>query len=220
MLSLKAFLPVLAAMVGTTADVLYERQRALVRIGALSPLAGRGPGSGVHLSIESVAKVLIGYAAADTLSEVELRFQDVCGATPDDYEGAEPPRCPLTGGTNFLESLERILAEPKSARSILAIEIDLNGPGILIVWREGRKKESYSPFSFGRERSVFGSSMRGIMKKAHLSPLLIGNLSEALQSLSISGALSPKKKSDFPPTSPDSDGAPARKRGAKPNRIR
>lgn len=214
MISLKSFIPVLAAMFGTTADILYERQRALVRIGLLKPLAGRGPGSGVQLSISSVAVLMIAYAAADTLSDVESRIRDVCLAQPTNSDLGT--KCPLTGGSTFLEAVERLLALPEIVRSVLSLEIDLNGPGILLIWREGRK-ERFSLFGFGKEQTIMGSSIKGIMKKAHISSLLMITLSDTLLSLSISGALSPKKLADFPTIGlPTIKNAKTKNREAKP----
>ncbi|SHH13157.1 hypothetical protein SAMN05443248_3800 [Bradyrhizobium erythrophlei] len=80
MSSLKAFLPQLADVIGSTPAALYERQRALVRQGVLQPLVGRGPGSGVELSADAIAALLISVGAASSLSEVDSRIIKYCEA--------------------------------------------------------------------------------------------------------------------------------------------
>jgi hypothetical protein len=69
--SLKALIPPLAKLWGLNPNALYERQRALIRAGLLEARPGRGPGSGVEASPESVAMLLISVLATDSLSEVE-----------------------------------------------------------------------------------------------------------------------------------------------------
>lgn len=71
--SLKSFIPPLAKAVGMTPAALYERQRALVRAGLLQAESGRGPGSGVRTTAQSVAMLLIALLATDSLSETAER---------------------------------------------------------------------------------------------------------------------------------------------------
>ena len=47
---------------------LYERQRVLVRSGLLPYVEGRGPGSGVRLTVDAVAMLLISILATDDLA--------------------------------------------------------------------------------------------------------------------------------------------------------
>ena len=69
MSSLKGYTPALARHLGTSPAALYERQRELVRSGALDAGDGRGPGSGVRATSPSVAMLLIAVLATDSLSE-------------------------------------------------------------------------------------------------------------------------------------------------------
>src|SRR5215211_4926587 len=57
--SLKALIPAIAQVLEMNPATLYERQRALVRSGLLKTKSGRGPGSGVRASADSVAILLI-----------------------------------------------------------------------------------------------------------------------------------------------------------------
>jgi hypothetical protein len=81
MASLKSFFPVLGPIIGMSADELYNRQRALVAAGALQTLHGRGPGSGIHLSEDSVAILLIGLLSVRSLAETDHRIKWICDAT-------------------------------------------------------------------------------------------------------------------------------------------
>jgi hypothetical protein len=73
MAGLKTFLYAVAPMLGTTGATLYERQRALVAMGAIKAAEGRGPGSGAPLTAENFAAVLISLLATTNLSEVDKR---------------------------------------------------------------------------------------------------------------------------------------------------
>src|SRR5688572_7224266 len=102
-LSLKGFIPELAKAVGMTPAALYERQRALVRAGLLHGESGRGPGSGVRATPESVAMLLIALLATDSLSETESEAKVVTNLK----SGTKP--CPLTGKKTFASALASAL---------------------------------------------------------------------------------------------------------------
>jgi hypothetical protein len=85
MASLKAFLPKVADAFRTTPDALYSRQRALVRLGLLPVTEGKGPGSGVPLSADTLGVLIIALLAADTLAEVDDRVVRLCEAKPDKF---------------------------------------------------------------------------------------------------------------------------------------
>lgn len=80
MSSLKSFLYAVAPVVGISPAALYERQRALVTLGLLTAVPGRGPGSGVALSADSVAVMVICLLAAETLGDVDQRVTAICDA--------------------------------------------------------------------------------------------------------------------------------------------
>jgi len=82
MAGLKSFLYGVADILGTTGAALYERQRALVNLKVLTPVAGRGPGSGVPLTPYNVAAVAISVLATDNLTEVDDRVVDLINAPP------------------------------------------------------------------------------------------------------------------------------------------
>jgi|APCry1669193181_1035450.scaffolds.fasta_scaffold75043_2 hypothetical protein len=83
MIGLKSFLKEFADYCDDGSfDALYERQRELVRCGLLPVRGGRGPGSGVPLTAETLATFLIGLLATDSLSEVGPRTEQFCNARP------------------------------------------------------------------------------------------------------------------------------------------
>jgi hypothetical protein len=82
MASLKSFLPQMSEVLGTTVDLLYGRQRALVDLGLLVSTEGRGPGSGVVLSSGTVATMLITFLATESLSEIDGHLAALCKAKP------------------------------------------------------------------------------------------------------------------------------------------
>ncbi|WP_334381731.1 MULTISPECIES: hypothetical protein [unclassified Bradyrhizobium] len=80
MSSLKTYLHGIAPIIGLTPGALYERQRSLVKLGLLTPAPGRGPGSGVLLTPENAAAVIISALAAEGLSDVDARVVALCEA--------------------------------------------------------------------------------------------------------------------------------------------
>jgi hypothetical protein len=82
MSSLKSFLYEVAPVVGMTSSSLYERQRELVRHGLLPVREGRGPGSGVPLTPETVATFVIGLLASDSLTDLAEQTASLCSARP------------------------------------------------------------------------------------------------------------------------------------------
>lgn len=82
MIGLKAFLNVIAEWSEEPFDSLYERQRELVRCGLLPVRPGRGPGSGVPLTPETLATFLIGLLATDSLSDLARRTAQLSAAKP------------------------------------------------------------------------------------------------------------------------------------------
>jgi hypothetical protein len=110
MISLKAFLPQVSDILNTTPAALYERQRALVRLGLLYPLKGRGPGSGVPLSADGLAVLLISLAVTDNLSDMDERVRRVCDASP-----SLRSKCPYTRATNFRDALSVLLGSTDKA---------------------------------------------------------------------------------------------------------
>lgn len=132
--SLKAFLPSLAGLLGTTGDALYTRQRALAELGVLEVVKGRGPGSGTPLSAFGVAGILIAVLSADTLQETDKRVRSICRAVPTTGE-----TCPLTGAADFQSALAEVLISPKIWKSLASVVVYRHS-GAQILY--GRPSES------------------------------------------------------------------------------
>jgi hypothetical protein len=111
--SLKAFLPQLSKIVGSTPDALYSRQRALVENGVLKATKGRGPGSGVALSGEAVAAMIIALLAADSLQDTDQRVKLACLADPE-----EGSACPWTGAATFQSALAAVLTDEDRSKML------------------------------------------------------------------------------------------------------
>ena len=111
MASLKSFLYGLAPLLDMTGAALYERQRALTALGALDATPGRGPGSGVPLTADNIAAVVISVLAAENLSEVDKAVVDLMRARP--FEGSKAFSFPR--GTTFKTEVGRALSGKESA---------------------------------------------------------------------------------------------------------
>jgi hypothetical protein len=103
--SLKAFIPKLAKALEMNPTALYERQRALIRGGLLETKAGHGPGSGVRLSPESVAMLLVSILATSSLVDVEAKTREVA-----ELQGPE--------GVSFAQALTRALGSEDLAADV------------------------------------------------------------------------------------------------------
>ncbi|MET4721668.1 hypothetical protein ABIF63_005774 [Bradyrhizobium japonicum] len=133
MLGLKQFLYRRAAPVlDLSGAALYERLRALVDLGAIDVLPGRGPGSGVPFTPQNFAVVLISLLGARSLSEVDQYVVDLCNA---------PPAGTLPKGTSRTHWLE--LGKPTFASDFGRI---LSGKNT--VWRHSESR----PRNFGGVR--------------------------------------------------------------------
>jgi hypothetical protein len=71
MFGLKWFIPLLSEFLHLTPAALYGRQRELVRAKLLDQAKGQGPGSGVRLSSDAVAMLVIAVLATDNVSDVK-----------------------------------------------------------------------------------------------------------------------------------------------------
>jgi hypothetical protein len=130
MASLKAFLPQLAEFVDVTPDALYTRQRALTQIGVLKATKGRGPGSGVALSGEAVAAMIIALMAADSLQETDQRVARTCNAVAKDGP------CAWTGAATFQSALAAVLLSEERVTRLYSLTI-ARGVVAAIQWDPG-----------------------------------------------------------------------------------
>jgi hypothetical protein len=117
MTGLKSFLPTLGDILRYQPAALYERQRELVRLGLLTAGKGRGPGSGVKLSEDAVAVMLIALLVTDSLSETDERIKIFC-----DLRASRP--CRLTGANTFREAVAAILSSTKIAERVTLLNVD------------------------------------------------------------------------------------------------
>jgi hypothetical protein len=130
-LSLKAFLEGLAPIVGLSPAALYERQRALTRLGLLTPEKGKGPNSGVRATPESVTTLLIAILLADGLSEIDARVGVLLNAKP-----LPRTRCVITGAANFGDAIIRVikrLAQPSSPSTSEFVKVSSTGIEVFAV---------------------------------------------------------------------------------------
>jgi len=114
--SLKACFPDLGRIINETPDALYARQRALVAQGLLKSTPGRGPGSGVHASPETIAMLLIGLFTSIRAGR----------STRSIANAASLKACPLTGEKTFRHALARILSDEHMSERVHEIRIQMD----------------------------------------------------------------------------------------------
>jgi len=109
-----------------------------VRDGVLSAQPGRGPGSGVRATPETLALLFIAIlASAMNLADAGPLTRALAEATPTPTK-----KCPLTGATNLKDAVAQILAN----RSLLAKVDTIRGTGLAgtaeIIYRENRQNKT------------------------------------------------------------------------------
>ena len=175
--SLKGFIPTLARLVGMTPAALYERQRVLVRAGLLQVKSGRGPGSGVRLTADTVALLLIAVLASDSLSDTEEKARAVANL--------RSVRCPLTGMNTFRAALASILASSDLSKRVRSISVTRTGPTAEIDYQgvsDSLEVSQRSSFGTPRERRLTGIIVGGQIREETLNAIteaLLKQLGEA-----------------------------------------
>jgi hypothetical protein len=151
-------LPQLADVLGTTPAALYERQRALVRQGVLRPLVGRGPGSGVELSADAVAALLISVGAAWSLSEVDSRIIKYCEAQ------SAIGKCLFTNQKKLRGALAVILTDPNLLGRTASIVVHHEYPLATIDYRREDGEIELSLFGTTKPLPQRGSKMCSLIR--------------------------------------------------------
>jgi hypothetical protein len=153
--SLKAFIPILAGILGVTPAALYERQRALVSAGLLDAEAGRGPGSGVRTTATAVAVLVIAMLASEGLSQAARNTATVVNAKSASRGG----RCPITGKLLFRDALGEIFVRCDLAQQIAAVSVSRTQASARI-WRDGILSE-FKGSAQGASRATRSSEFTG-----------------------------------------------------------
>jgi hypothetical protein len=161
MASLAGFIPVLAEKLEVKASTLDERHKALVRAGLLTAKPGRGPGSGVKATPESVAMLLISMMGPNGLAQTHLECKAIARLS-----NAFPHRCPLTHKKTLAAALAAIIANEELGKQA----------GVLTVVQDGTRFSAslkIRPLDDGFESaSWFGSTSLPeavLSRPAHLS---------------------------------------------------
>ncbi|MGY8684570.1 hypothetical protein Q2941_43495 [Bradyrhizobium sp. UFLA05-153] len=132
-----------------------------MQLGILESKSGRGPGSGVRLSAQALAVLLIAYAGVDSLADVP-RTKRVCAANVLEHDSKFV--CPITGKAFFLDILTTALAQPELASCILRIEIDLNSNFVLVSYFPRRRGSA--PRHYGLYIPDEDDGYRGVLKRS------------------------------------------------------
>lgn len=122
MTSLKSFCETLAPYLDRTPAALYERQRALVRMGAL-PDPVRGRGKGLEATPATVAMLVIAVMETDSLSGTDLRVHLLAKARYRFAQDKGGGRCELTGKVLFADALAAILGSTRLAAQVLRVRV-------------------------------------------------------------------------------------------------
>lgn len=116
--SLTSVLPALAPSLGMTPTALYERKRALIKLGMLPSPQGRGRRSGAAATPDTVALLIIAALATDSLSETDERVEKLAitplTASNKGTSRFKPvgrlDRCRWTGTRTFVDAVAFLLS--------------------------------------------------------------------------------------------------------------
>jgi hypothetical protein len=170
MISLKAFLPALAAAFEMSPAALYERQRALVRLGLLPSPSTRGRNSGgADANPDTVALMLIAVLATDNLSETDRRIVSLATARAINPSSGKSGRCKVTAERTFRGALRSMLSASGSMGIVIEVTRHEHAPSARlldgengIVWTE-----------FGNQKVFEAIERKALFRKIHfLSQLL------------------------------------------------
>jgi hypothetical protein len=135
MVSLTSFLPMLVCHLGITQAAIYERQRALIRLGLLPKPVGRGRGSGVEATPHSASLIILSALATDNLSEMDDRIMQLSRAPTTEWR--KNRKCRLTKQTMFTNALAEILAHPDLAKRVSSVQVERGSLKATIHWDRG-----------------------------------------------------------------------------------
>jgi len=170
-LSLKHLVTHVSDFTGMSEAAVYERQRVLVRAGLLKIERGRGPGSGVRGTPESMALLLISLLATGNLSEAGISTRIFANLV--NKEGC----CPLTGKRTFVEAVTALLASTELAQRIIAINVSRETRESEIAYRDPSNGGSISSSKFG----LAGQPEPGLSLSANLSGDVLRRLADIFE---------------------------------------
>jgi hypothetical protein len=137
MASLTSFLPKLVPHFEMTGAAIYERQRALVRLGLLPQPHGRGRGAGALATPETVALICISILATDNLSEMDDRIRTLASAPIHTHYKRK--YCRLTGASEFQIALSAIMGDFNLAQRVSSVQVRRKELEATIHWvKKGR----------------------------------------------------------------------------------
>ncbi len=147
MIGLKTYLSMLSPLLGQSEEMLYERQRALVREGLLDSVGGRGPGSGVRADESALSPFLISLLAHDILAQSFLA-ELFCDMKSD------AGKCPVTGAKTFREGLEAVLGHEALAEKTANVILHRNHPGRGYLQFIGKNNRMIGSAFVGNKRAL------------------------------------------------------------------
>jgi len=134
MASLTSFLPMLVSHLGITQAAIYERQRALVRLGLLPKPIGRGRGSGAEATPATVGLIILSALATDNLSDMDERIIRLAHAPVREFRNRK--ECRLTKQTVFLQALSSTLADYELAKRVSTVRVNRRSLEATIYWQQ------------------------------------------------------------------------------------
>jgi hypothetical protein len=176
MTSLKSFIPELSGALQLNPHAIYERQRKLVKVGLLQHVEGRGPGSGVRLSVEAVVVLLISLLATDDLAETEGPTMTLASLKRVREDARIKPQS-LGAAQSFKILLIKALTRPDVVQDIHMVSVDRTNLQVSIFLKDGTFVE------FGQSRGNWHNRRLWIASHLHGSIIeKVGNQIRALQS--------------------------------------
>jgi hypothetical protein len=174
MISLREFGEIISPMLGLSAAAVYERQRALVRLGIFpQPIKGRG--HGLVASPSTVAPLLLSVMATESLSEIDERIVRLCNARP-----SKSATCEITGAKTFRQAVARLLEDPSLSQKGALLGLSVwSFSGGLISYVENDSKGLFTSFQVPSSKSPTQFIQREVRAKPELIRAIVDDLRAA-----------------------------------------
>lgn len=142
MVSLTSFLPKLVPYFGMSTAAIYERQRALVRLGLLPQPQGRGRGAGALATPETAALICLSALATENLSEMDDRIARLASAPIQTHYKRK--YCRLTRATEFKDALSAMIGDVNLAQRVVSVHVERKRLEATVHWvKTGGAKFDY-----------------------------------------------------------------------------
>jgi hypothetical protein len=178
MVSLTSFLPMLVSHLGITKAAIYERQRALIRLGLLPKPVGRGRGSGAEATPLNASLIILSALATENLSDMDDRIVQLSRAPVTEWR--KKKECRLTKQTVFSSALAEMLAHPDLAKRVSSVRVKRRGSLEATIYWYQKIPGKLALSTFGEDDETKAQESPSLKVDAYLDGIALQNIAALL----------------------------------------